>query len=39
LLQVSPTIINQIGQFAIRVKNNRKLDAEHLERLEFKVRD
>ena len=35
--EVSPSIINQEGQFVISVKNNKRLDYELLRQLNFKV--
>ena len=36
-LQISPPIVKQGGQFVISVKNNKKLDAEKVKKLEFKI--
>lgn len=36
--EVSPSIIQNSGQFSISVKNNKKLDFEKVQRLEFLVR-
>ena len=36
-LQISPPIVQQFGQFVISVKNNKKLDAEKIRKLEFKI--
>ena len=37
LLQISPPVIEQFGQFVLSVKNRRKLDAEKLSKLELQV--
>ena len=37
IFEVSPPVIKQRGQFSISVKNNKKLDAEKIKKLEFQV--
>ena len=37
LLQISPPVIEQFGQFVLSVKNRKKLDAEKLSKLELQV--
>ena len=35
--EVSPSVVDKSGQFAISVKNNKKLDFEKVDQMEFEV--